>query len=103
MTMTRHVYSPHIDVASLKWWNTLDADTKKLLAKAMHDAALFQRADNRAKDSDRLKLLKEKGMEIEFSPDVNAFRAKVADLKNMELFKESRVNALLVKMLEATK
>ncbi len=103
MTMTRHVYSPHIDVASLKWWNTLDADTKKLLAKTMHDAALFQRADNRAKDSDRLKLLKEKGMEIEFSPDVNAFRAKVADLKNMELFKESRVNALLVKMLEATK
>ena len=60
MTMTRHVYSPHIDVASLKWWNNLDADTQKLLATAMHDAALFQRADNRAKDADRLKLLKEK-------------------------------------------
>ena len=42
-------------------------------------------------------------MEIEFSPDVDAFRSKVADLKNMELFQEPRVNALLVKMLEATK
>jgi len=31
MTLTRHVYSPHIDVASLKWWKTLDANTQDLI------------------------------------------------------------------------
>ncbi len=51
----------------------------------MYDAAVFQRAQNRAKDSERLKLLKEKGMEIESAPDVNAFREKVAGLKDMPL------------------
>ncbi len=103
MTLTRHVYSPHIDVASLKWWKTLDANTQDLIQRTIHEAAVFQRKDNRSKDAARLALLEEKGMKIEAHPDIDAFRAKVAGLKDMDLYSEPRVQALLIEMLNATK
>jgi tripartite ATP-independent transporter DctP family solute receptor len=103
MTLTRHVYSYHIDVASLKWWNTLDADTQKMIKEAMVEAAVFQRKDNRSKNAARLQFLKEKGMQVEENPDIDAFRAKVAGLKDMDVYKEPKVQALLNKILEATK
>jgi len=103
MTLTRHVYSPHIDVASLKWWKTLDANTQDLIQRTIHEAAVFQRNDNRSQNAARLALLKEKGMKIETHPDIDAFRAKVAGLKDMDIYSEPRVQALLIEMLNATK
>ncbi len=103
MTMTRHVYSPHIDVASLKWWQTLAPEMQGMIETAMRDAAVSQRADNRAKDAERLRLLKEKGMQVEEKPDIASFRDKTAGLKEMELYQEPRVQALLAKMLAATR
>ena len=103
MTLTRHVYSPHIDVASLQWWKTLDANTQDLIQRTIHEAAVFQRKDNRSKNAARLALLKEKGMNIEAHPDIDAFRAKVAGLKDMDLYSEPRIQALLIEMLNATK
>ncbi len=103
MTLTRHVYSYHIDVASLNWWNTLDGDTQEMIQKAMYEAAVFQREDNRSKNAARLKFLKEKGMIVEEHPDVAAFRAKVAGLQNIALYKDPKVHALLEKFMEATK
>ncbi|MBE0617887.1 MAG: TRAP transporter substrate-binding protein [Proteobacteria bacterium] len=103
MTLTRHVYSGHIDVASLQWWNTLDPKTQELLQAAMVEAAQFQRMDNRDKDAARLVLLKEKGMQIEEAPDTASFRAKVANLKDLDLFKEPRVQDLLQRIMAATK
>jgi tripartite ATP-independent transporter DctP family solute receptor len=103
MTLTRHVYSYHIDVASLQWWNTLDADTQKMIQEAMVEAAVFQRKDNRSKNAARLQFLKEKGMQVEENPDIDAFRAKVAGLKDMDVYKDPKVQALLNKILEATK
>jgi tripartite ATP-independent transporter DctP family solute receptor len=103
MTLTRHVYSPHIDVASLKWWKTLDANTQDLIQRTIYEAAVFQRKDNRSKDAARLSLLKDKGMKIEEHPDIDAFRAKVVGLKDMDLYSEPRVQALLIEMLNATK
>ena len=50
-----------------------------------------------------IQLLKEKGMLIEENPDIAAFRAKVANLKDIELYKDPRVQALLIKMLDAVK
>jgi len=102
MTLSRHVYSPHISVASLNWWKTLDTKTREMLQKSIYEAAVFQRKDNRSKDADRLRFLKEKGMIVEENPDINTFRSKVAGLKDMELFKEPRVQALLTKILDAT-
>ena len=103
MTLSRHVYSYHIDVASLKWWKTLDKNSQDMIQKAMYDAAVYQRQDNRSKNAARLKFLKEKGMQVVENPDVKAFRAKVAGLRDMELYQDPRVKALLNKMLEATK
>ncbi len=103
MTLTRHVYSYHIDVASLQWWKTLDAKNQKMIQNAMYEAAVFQRKDNRSKNAGRLKFLKEKGMRVEENPDIGAFRAKVSGLKDMDIYKNPKVQALLVKILDATK
>lgn len=103
MTLSRHVYSPHIDVASLKWWNKLSTADRELIRKAMVDAAVYQRGVNRAKNSERLALLESKGMIVEKNPDVAAFRTKVRDLKEMDLYSAPRVKSLLTRMLEAAK
>ena len=103
MTLTQHVYSAHIDVASLKWWNSLKPEIQKIVREAMCKAARFQRTDNRAKNEARLKLLKEKGMQVEESPDIKGFRAKVVDLKDMDLYSDPKVQQLLLKALEATR
>lgn len=102
MTLTRHVYSAHIDVASLSWWKTLDQAQQEMIQQAMYESAVFQRADNRAKNAARLELLKEKGMEVVENPDLEALRAQVADLKEIDLFQDQKVQTLLLKVLEAT-
>jgi len=102
MTLTRHVYSPHIDVASLIWWKSLKTSDREMITEAMREAARFQRRDNRDKDGARLKLLKDKGMIVEEHPDIASFRARVADLKDMKLFSEPKVHSLLLKILEVT-
>lgn len=103
MTLTRHVYSPHIDVASLIWWKTLDAKDQEMIRKAMYEAAVYQRKDNRDKNAARLKFLKDKGMIVEEHPDIDSFRVKVAGLKDMDLFKVPKVHTLLLKVMDATK
>lgn len=103
MTLSRHVYSYHIDVASLNWWNTLDKDDQDMIQKAIYEAAVFQRHDNRSKNAARLELLKNKGMQVVENPDTDAFRAKVADLKDMELYKDPKVQDMLLKIMEAVK
>ena len=85
-----------------KWWNKLDTNTQDLIQRTIYEAAVFQRKDNRSKNAARLEFLKEKGMKIEAHPDIDAFRAKVAGLKDMDLYSEPRVQALLIEMLNAT-
>lgn len=102
LTLTRHAYAPHIDVASYKWWKTLDDRTKDLVQKTMHEAAVFLRQGNRSNDAGRLAFLKAKGMQIEEHPDIDAFRAKVSGLKDTNFYSEPRVQALLIEMLNAT-
>jgi len=103
MTLTRHVYSPHIDVASLIWFNKLPKADQEMITAAMKEAAKFQRQSNREKNTGRMALLKEKGMQINEQPDVAAFREKVAGLKDMDLYSNPRVQALLVRILGAVK
>ena len=103
MTLTRHVYSPHIDVASLVWWQGLPDHTRTLIQETIIEAAKYQRGLNRSKNDQRLALLKQKGMRVEENPDIAAFRDKVASLKDMELYNVPRVKALLQEMMAATK
>jgi tripartite ATP-independent transporter DctP family solute receptor len=103
MTLTRHVYSAHIDVASLKWWQTLAAADQTLIRETVCEAARYQRRDNRAKNAARLELLKTKGMQVEEKPDTAAFRRQVAGLKDSDMYTDSRVQDLLVRILDATR
>jgi len=103
MTLTHHVYSPHIDVASLRWWKTLDEQTRNLLQSAMYEAAVFQRQDNRSKNEKRLQLLKEKGFIVEENPDIEALRQAVSTMKDMDLYQEPRVKEMLDRIIGATK
>lgn len=101
ITLTRHVYSPHINVAGLNWFNRLPADDRAMISGAVTEAALFQRQDNREKNAGRLALLKEKGMQVVENPDIDAFRERVSGLRQMDLYREPRVQDLLNRMLEA--
>lgn len=103
MTLTRHVYSAHIDVASLNWWNTLTPATQTMIQEAIYEAAQFQRQDNRAKNAARLQMLEAKGMVVEKTADIAAFRQKVAQLQSNEIYSDPRVNDLLRRILEATR
>jgi len=103
MTLTRHVYSAHIDVASLTWWNTLPPATQAMIQEAICEAAKFQRRDNRDKNAARLQMLEAKGMTVEKTADIDAFRQKVAQLQSNDIYSEPRVNDLLRRILEATR
>jgi TRAP-type C4-dicarboxylate transport system substrate-binding protein len=90
-------------VASLTWWNRLEENTRTLVQTAMCEAAKYQRSDNRAKNEARLALLKEKGMQVEEQPDINAFREQVAGLKDIDLFAAPKVQNLLRRVIEQTR
>jgi len=101
LTLTRHSYVAHIGVASLKWWETLTQQDQDMIRAAMIQASRYQRMDQRAKESARLIFLKGKGMVVEEKPDIEAFRSRTAQLKEMPIYREPRVQVLLAKMQEA--
>lgn len=103
MTLSRHVYSYHINVASLDWWNGLSESDQVLIQKTIHEAAVFQRQDNRSKDAARLAMLKQNGMQVEEYPDIDAFRARVSGLKDMDLYSDPRVKDLLERIMSSTR
>lgn len=102
LSLTRHVYSAHVDVANLSWFNSLPEDEKRLIDKAMHDAATYQRAWNRANNEDFLNKLKTAGMIVDEHPDLASFKQKALKLKDMDIYADPRVKSLLEKFLQAT-
>lgn len=103
MTMTRHVYSAHICMASLQWWKDLDMRAQGLIQKAIRKAAIYQKKENREKGGYILQMLRDKGMEIEDKPAVELFRQSVKAIREMGFYRESKVRRELEKILEATR
>jgi TRAP-type transport system periplasmic protein len=69
LALTKHVYNPQSVMISKKFWDTLNADEKKLLTDAAQEAAVFQRGINRAAVGKDLDELKKAGMLVtEFPP-----------------------------------
>ncbi len=95
MSLTGHVYSPHIDVASLDWFNSLSDKDQAMIAQAMKDAAAYQRKWNRDNESNFLAQVKAAGMVVDESPDLASFRAKVATLKDLDIYKDPKVQEML--------
>ncbi|WP_042692684.1 TRAP transporter substrate-binding protein [Azospirillum sp. B506] len=69
LTISRHVYSPWIMLASKRWYDGLSADEKKILNEAAVASREFERKDSREASAQSIAYLKEKGMQInELSP-----------------------------------
>lgn len=64
LTITRHVYSPWIVLASKAWYDQLSADEKKILEQAAVASRDFERKDSREASLKAVDALKSHGMEV---------------------------------------
>ena len=99
LSVTNHVYSPWIVLASKKWWDGLSKDEQKVLLDAAIASRDFERKDTRAEAAKALADLKTKGMQInELAPAESArmrdkltkVNALVATNVGMELWQETQ-------------
>lgn len=79
LTITRHVYTPWVVLASKKWWDTLSPDEQKLIRQAAAASRDFERKDSRADSAKAMTTLEQAGMKINtVSPEeVARMRQKV--------------------------
>ena len=79
LTITRHVYTPWVVLASKKWWDTLSPDEQKLVRQAAEASREFERKDSRADSTKAMTTLEKAGMKINtVSPEeVARMRQKV--------------------------
>ncbi|MFJ1300108.1 TRAP transporter substrate-binding protein [Pseudomonadota bacterium AL_CKDN230030165-1A_HGKHYDSX7] len=64
LTLTRHVYTPWVVLASKKWWDTLSPDEQKLIRQAAANSRDFERKDSRADSTKAMGVLEKSGMKI---------------------------------------
>ncbi|KJV09231.1 ABC transporter substrate-binding protein, partial [Elstera litoralis] len=79
LTISRHVYSPWIVMASKRWHDTLSPDEKKILQSAAEASRAFERIDSRKASIESMTELKSKGMQINELPpaELQRMREKV--------------------------
>lgn len=102
LTLTGHVYSAHVDIASLGWFNALPEQTQALLKDCMREASRYQREWNRANVQDFLQKLEAAGMQVETEPDLASFKERAESLTSMPLYADPATRALLENFLKAT-
>ncbi|MBO9354271.1 DctP family TRAP transporter solute-binding subunit [Bordetella petrii] len=76
LTITRHVYTPWVVLASKKWWDTLSPDEQKLIRQAAVASRDFERKDSRADSEKAMGILKEHGMKINVVSDAEVARMR---------------------------
>jgi tripartite ATP-independent transporter DctP family solute receptor len=76
LSVTNHVYSPWIVLASKKWWDGLSRDEQKVLLEAAKQSRDFERKDTREEGAKALADLKAKGMQINELPAAEAARMR---------------------------
>lgn len=64
LTVTNHVYSPWIVLASKKWWDGLSKDEQKVLMDVARASRDFERKDTRDEAAKAVADLKAKGMQV---------------------------------------
>ena len=78
MTLARHTYAPAIFVMGMPAWNQLPEAAQDVIRQAAQEAAEHERQVNADMEAEQLAALREAGMEINDSPDMEAFQAAVA-------------------------
>ncbi|PKR87317.1 ABC transporter substrate-binding protein [Pleomorphomonas diazotrophica] len=76
LTITRHVYSPWIVLASKSWYDQLSGDERKILQQAAEAARDFERKDSREASLKAIDALKSHGMEVTELPPEELARLK---------------------------
>jgi len=70
LTLSKHVYTPFVLLASKRWWDGLSADEKDVIAQASRTAQTYQRKVSREADGTALTFIKNHGVKVaEFSPE----------------------------------
>ena len=70
LTLSKHVYTPFVLIASKKWWDGLNADEQKVITDAAKTSQAFQRKTSREADVTALSFIKDQGVKVtEFSPE----------------------------------
>lgn len=65
LTMTGHIYTPYVLLASAKWFNSLSEADRKLVMDAAQESAIYQRKLSRDNaDTIAFKILKDHGMDV---------------------------------------
>jgi tripartite ATP-independent transporter DctP family solute receptor len=76
LSITKHVYSPWILLASKKWWDGLSADEKKAIGDAAAASRDFERKDSREGAAKAVDFLKQKGMQVSVVSDAELGRMR---------------------------
>lgn len=80
MSMTRHVYSSHIDMMNLKTFENLSSADQDMFVSSMREAAAYQRGLNRDSNAEYMANIVANGMIVDETPDVTSFRGMVGDI-----------------------
>ncbi|MFQ3619927.1 MAG: TRAP transporter substrate-binding protein [Spirochaetales bacterium] len=64
VTLTGHVYGPHILLLNKKMFDSFPAEDQKIILEAAKESAKFQRATNRKMNNDFIEELKKAGMKV---------------------------------------
>lgn len=79
LTLTGHIYTPYMLLASAKWFNSLSDADRKIVMEAAQESAIYQRKLSRdAADTLAFKTLKDAGMDVVVLPP--AEMAKLREL-----------------------
>ncbi len=100
LSLTKHVYSPWIVLASKKWWDKLSADEKKAVQESAEAARDFERKDSRAAAEKALDYLKSKGMQVTVVDDKEIARMRELSKPAVQKFANDG-HGPLVKQLQA--
>jgi tripartite ATP-independent transporter DctP family solute receptor len=76
LSITKHVYSPWIVLASKKWWDGLSADEHKAINEAAAASRDFERKDSREASVKAIDFLKDKGMQVSVVSDAELARMR---------------------------
>src|SRR5690606_3544234 len=76
LTITRHVYTPWVVLASKKWWDTLTPDEQEVIRKAAAASRDFERKDSRADSEKAMETLKQNGMKINVVSEAEVARMR---------------------------
>ena len=101
ITLTGHVYGPHITLIGKKLWDSFPAADQKIIAAAAQESAIYQRSINRKMDSDFVENLKKAGCTVtELTPAQH--KAFVDACASVYTTWEPKIGKALVEEFKAT-